>query len=105
MARKKQWVDKKCCDWDTFLDSLLASARRLNFPLLLINRCEARHYWRRYSCTGHEVVLMQRSREMQEALYNGYGEPPSPGGSGGDERGGGPDRPVSPVPRTPVGAV
>jgi hypothetical protein len=94
MVRKKRWIDRRCCDWDTFLDSLLASARRLNFPLLLINRCEARHFWRRYGCTGHEVVLMQRGRELQDAGYAGYGEPPQASDGGND--GGGPVAPPSP---------
>lgn len=98
---RKRWVDKRCCDWDTFLDSLLASAQRLKFPIILINRCEARHAWRSYSCTGHEVVLTQRARELQDALYSGYGEPPI---SGGGDGGGGkdPDAPLQPNAPRPI---
>lgn len=61
----------------------MVAAQRLNFPLILVNRCEARRYWRLYSCTGYEALLVQRNREMNDALYLGYGEPPEQGGSGG----------------------
>lgn len=101
MARKKRWVDRRCCDWETFLTGLMGSARRLNFPLLLINWCEARHCWRHYACTGHEVVLMQRGREMQDALYNGYGEPPGGGANGGGDGG----KPRQPQPIKPFALV
>lgn len=69
MARDKAWIDRRCCDWDTFLCSVMAAAERLKFPLLLINRCEARSHWRRYGCTGAEVVRMQRAREINSAIY------------------------------------
>jgi len=69
MARKKPWIDRRCCDWDTFLCGLMAAAQRLKFPLILVNRCEARHYWRRYACTGAEVIKMQRAREINAGLY------------------------------------
>lgn len=93
--RKRPWIDRRCCDWDTFLTSLMAAAHRERFPLLLVNRCEARRYWREHSCTGAEVIKMQRAREMNEALYNGYGEPPL---NDGDQRGGGDGGgPISPV--------
>lgn len=97
MARASKWVDLRCCDWDTFLSSLMVAAQRLNFPLILVNRPEARSYWRRYSCTGYEALLVQRNREMNDALYLGYGEPPVQGGSGG----GNPNNP-SPLPPAPV---
>lgn len=71
MTRKKLWVDRRCCDWDTFLTGLMAAAHRSGFPLLLVDRCEARRYWRQHSCTGAEVIRMQRAREMNDALYNG----------------------------------
>jgi len=106
MARKKRWVDRRCCDWDTFLCSVMASAARLKFPVLLINRCEARRYWRHYGCTGHEVVLMQHCREVNAALYNGYGEPPGrgkrpdDGGNGGS--GGTPVKPSGRNPNRPL---
>ena len=45
------------------------AAERTRFPLILVNRCEARRYWRRYSCTGAEVIQMQRIREVNEAQY------------------------------------
>jgi hypothetical protein len=92
MTQNKRWPDRRCCDWEVFLSGLMRSAERLNFPLLLINWCEARRWWRQYACTGHEVVLMQRGREMQDALYNGYGEPPIGGGNGSGDGG---------TPRTP----
>lgn len=89
------WVDRRCCDWDTFLDSLLAAARRTGFPILLVDRCEARRYWRRHSCTGAEVIRMQHAREADAALYNGIGEPPVAGdGGGGDRPSPSPDRPL-----------
>ncbi|HCF7071156.1 TPA: hypothetical protein NIJ37_003515 [Pseudomonas aeruginosa] len=103
MARKKRkapWIDRRCCDWDTFLSSLMAAAQRQLFPLLLVNWCEARRYWRQHSCTGAEVIQMQRAREVNEALYNGYGEPPANGGSHGG--GAGPVSPVRPSPIKPV---
>lgn len=103
MARKKrkaQWIDRRCCDWDTFLCSLMAAAERQQFPLLLVNWCEARRFWRQYSCTGAEVIRMQRAREMNDALYNGYGEPPASGRSQGG--GGGPVIPIKPSPIKPV---
>lgn len=101
--RKKPWVDRRCCDWNTFLTGLMGAAQRLQFPMLLVNWCEARRYWRRYSCTGMEVIKMQRAREMNEALYNGYGEPP---GSGGNPGGGnGPVKPVRPSPIKPFTLV
>ena len=96
-TRKALWVDRRCCDWDTFLTSLMRAAQRLKFPLLLVNRCEARQYWRRYGCTGAEVIHMQRARELKEVIYDGYGKPPANGGNGGD----GPTRPVMPVPVGP----
>lgn len=103
MARASKWVDLRCCDWEVFLSSLMVAAQRLNFPLILVNRCEARSYWRRYSCTGYEALLVQRNREMNDALYLGYGEPPALGESGG----GSPIDPTSPAPspvpgRSPV---
>ncbi|UZS74302.1 hypothetical protein OQB66_08340 [Pseudomonas syringae] len=69
MVRKKAWIDRRCCDWDTFLCGVMDAAHRLNFPLILVNWCEARSHWRRYSCTGAEVVKMQRSREINSAIY------------------------------------
>lgn len=69
MAGKKKWIDRKCCDWDTFLCSVMAAAEQLKFPLILINACEARHYWRHYGSTGAEVVVMQRNRELDDATY------------------------------------
>lgn len=98
--RKAPWIDRRCCDWDTFLSSLMVAAQRQQFPLLLVNWCEARRYWRQHSCTGAEVIQMQRTREMNEALYNGYGEPPASGGNQGG--GGGPVCPVRPSPIKPV---
>lgn len=97
MARASKWVDLRCCDWDTFLSSLMVAAQRLSFPLILVNRCEARSYWRRYSCTGYEALLVQRNREIHDALYLGYGEPPEQRGSGG-----GRPKDPSPQPPTPV---
>lgn len=98
MPLKNQWVDRRCCDWDTFLDGLMAAAHRMGFPLLLVDRCEARRYWRRHSCTGAEVIRMQRAREMDAALYNGFGEPPR---SDNDPDSGQPT-PLPPSPITPV---
>ncbi len=105
MARKKRratWIDRRCCDWDAFLSSLMAAAQRRRFPLLLllVNWCEARRYWRQHSCTGAEVIHMQYAREVNEALYNGYGEPPACGGNPGVS--GGPSSPVKPSPIKPV---
>ena len=97
-TRKAPWVDRRCCDWDTFLISLMAAAQHLKFPLLLVNRCEARRFWRRHGCTGAEVIIMQRARELDDALYNGYGLPPQ-GGDGGSN---GPKAPDSPRPKRPV---
>jgi len=80
----------------------MGAAQRLEFPLILVNWCEARSHWRRYSCTGADVIKMQRAREMNEALYNGYGEPPESGGKKSDDgSGGGPVRPVRPPPIKP----
>lgn len=103
--RKSPWIDRRCCDWDTFLTGLMGAAHRLNFPLLLVNRCEARRYWRRYGCTGAEVIKMQRAREMNQALYNGYGEPPRSGTDKDDDGGGGPRRPIQPSPIKPFSLV
>lgn len=69
MASKSKWIDRRCCDWDTFLCGVMKAAQRLKFPLILVNRCEARHYWRRHSCTGAEIVQMQRNRELNDAAY------------------------------------
>jgi len=69
MARNKAWIGLRCCDWGMFLCSVMAAAERLKFPILLINRCEARSHWRRYGCTRAEVVRMQRSREINSAIY------------------------------------
>lgn len=69
MAKKRKWVDRRCCDWDTFLTSLMAAAQRYRFPLILVNWCEARSYWRRHSCTGAEVIQMQRVREVSDGQY------------------------------------
>lgn len=100
--RKSPWIDRRCCDWDTFLTGLMGAAHRLQFPLLLVNWSEARRYWRRYSSTGAEVLKMQRAREMHAALYNGYGEPPEGRGTkGDDDGGGGPVTPVRPFPLKP----
>ena len=71
---KEIWIDRRCCDWDMFLFELIGTAYQMKFPLLLVNWREARRYWRRYSCTGAEVIKIQRAREINEALYNGYGE-------------------------------
>ena len=93
------WIDRKCCDWDSFLSSLMAAAQRMNFPLLLVDRCEARRYWRRHSCTGAEVIKMQRARELDAALYIRAGRPPD---SDGDQSGdNGPRSPVAPSPIRP----
>lgn len=75
MARKQPWIDRRCCDWDTFLCSLMAAAERLKFPLILVNNCEARRAWRRYGCTGAEAIKMQRNRVLGEAMYL-YSTPP-----------------------------
>lgn len=92
---REPWIDRRCCDWDTFLNSLMNAAQRMKFPLLLVDRCEARRFWRHHSCTGAEVIRMQRAREINAALYNGYGEPP---GTGGDQgRGNGPQNPARPA--------
>lgn len=99
--RKAPWIDRRCCDWDTFLTGLMGAAYRLGFPLILVNWSEARHYWRRYSCTGFEVIKIQRGREMDAALYNGYGEPPNAGGKDG----GGGGHPVRPSPKKPTSVV
>lgn len=64
-----KWVDRKCCDWDTFLTDVMGACERLKFPLVLIDRCAARRAWRRHSCTGAEVVKMQRLREIAQAEY------------------------------------
>lgn len=69
MAREQKWVDRRCCDWDTFLTSLMAAAQRSRFPLLLVNWYEARSYWRRNSCTGAEVIQMQRTRDANDGQY------------------------------------
>jgi hypothetical protein len=47
----------------------MGAAHRLKFPLILVNWCEARSHWRRYSCTGADVVKMQRAREINAAIY------------------------------------
>lgn len=80
MARKKPWIDRRCCDWDTFLSGVMGAAHRLQFPLILVNWCEARSHWRRYSCTGADVVKMQRAREINSATYL-YSTPPRGRGS------------------------
>ncbi|VVP60584.1 hypothetical protein [Pseudomonas fluorescens] len=90
MARKnckEMWIDRRCCDWDMFLFELIGTAYQMKFPLLLVNWCQARRYWRRYSCTGAEVIKIQRAREINETLYNGYGEPPSQSDNLGDDLG------------------
>lgn len=69
MASKSTWIDRRRCDWDTFLCGVMKAAQRLKFPLILVNRCEARHYWRHHSCTVAEVVQMQRNRELNDAAY------------------------------------
>jgi hypothetical protein len=99
--RKAPWIDRRCCDWDTFLTGLMGAAHRLSYPLILVNWCEARRYWRRYSCTGTEVIKMQRGREMNDALYNGYGEPPNRGGNSGNGGGTGSPKPFKPSPIKP----
>jgi hypothetical protein len=77
MARKNHkelWIDRRCCDWDMFLFELIGTAYQMKFPLLLVDWCQARRYWRRYSCTGADVIKIQRAREINETMYNGYGE-------------------------------
>jgi len=69
VTSKSKWVDRRCCDWDTFLCSVMNAAQRLKFPLILVNWCEARHTWRHHSCTGAEAVRMQRNRELNDAAY------------------------------------
>lgn len=69
MVRNKAWIDRRCCDWDTFLTGVMGAAHRLKFPLILVNWCEARSHWRRYGCTGADVVKMQRGREINSAIY------------------------------------
>lgn len=69
MSRKNPWIDRRCCDWDTFLCGLMRACERLQFPIILVDWCEARRYWRRHGCTGFEVIKMQRTREMNAALY------------------------------------
>jgi hypothetical protein len=78
MARKSQkelWIDRRCCDWDMFLFELIGTAYQIKFPLLLVNWCQARRYWRRYSYTGAEVIKIQCAREISKAMYSGFGEP------------------------------
>lgn len=103
--RMEPWVDRRCCDWDTFFTSLLHAAEKLKFPLLLVNRCEARRCWRKYSCTGAEVIRMQRNREMNDALYNGYGDFPDDGRNQNKGGGSGPINPVKPPPVKPSALV
>lgn len=69
MQRTPKWVDRRCCDWDTFLGSVMKACQKLGFPLILVNWCEARRYWRTYSCTGADIIRMQRSRELNLAAY------------------------------------
>lgn len=78
--RKAPWIDRRCCDWDTFLSSLMAAAQRRRFPLLLVNWCEARRYcqrgnvqriwrasrkwwksWWRWACEPYEAISNQAS--------------------------------------------
>lgn len=66
---KEKWVDRRCCDWDTFLTSLMRACEKLKFPLILINWRMARRDWRRYGMTGAEVVKMQRNAELPNAEY------------------------------------
>lgn len=47
----------------------MAAAQRSRFPLILVNWYEARSYWRRNSCTGAEVIQMQRTREANDGQY------------------------------------
>ena len=54
---------RKCCDWDTFLWGFLDAARRRRFPLILVNRCEARKLWRHWACTGAEALTMIANQE------------------------------------------
>lgn len=83
MTRKQPWIDRRCCDWDTFLTSLMAAAHRRQFPLILVNWCEARRDWRRHGCTGGEVIQMQRDRELNAWGLLDTGEGPRRGGDGG----------------------
>lgn len=101
--RKSPWIDLRCCDWDTFLTGLMGAAHRLQFPLLLVNWCDARRHWRRYSATGAEVIKAQRAIEVNAGSYCGYGEPPDKGDHPGD--GGGPRPPIQPSPIKPFSLV
>jgi hypothetical protein len=63
------WIDRRCCNFDTFLCDVMRACERLKFPLILVDWCEARRYWRRYGCTGAEVVKMQRAKEINDGIY------------------------------------
>ena len=61
-------------------------------------------HWRRYSCTGSQALQMQRAREMNAALYNGYGDGLG-GGPNEDDDHNGPKWPVQPEPIKPLSSV
>lgn len=50
-----------CCTFSTFMGSFIEAARREKFPLILVNRLEARQHWRQ-GLTGAEALLMQWHR-------------------------------------------
>jgi len=52
-----------CCNFDTFLNSLCSAARKTKFPLLLVDRLQARKHWRK-GMTGYEALITQRNQQM-----------------------------------------
>ncbi|SEG13922.1 hypothetical protein [Marinobacterium lutimaris] len=64
-----------CCEFSTFLEGFLSSARRNKVPLVCINRLQARRHWR-MGMTGNEALLTQRMELAREGEYNAL----TPGG-------------------------
>lgn len=98
IKKKKRWIDRRCCDWDTFLNSFTKAAEIKRFPLLMVDRMQARSDWRRYGMTGHEALIMQYNRALEE-LYDFGSEPPK--GRRDDDRGPDSDPPM-PKPKQPL---
>lgn len=57
-----------CCTFSTFMGSFIEAARREKFPLILVNRLEARQHWRQ-GLTGAEALLMQKVKNQMEGEY------------------------------------
>ena len=62
---RKPRFNNACCSWDTFLDGFLKSASQKGLPLLIVDRCKARRFWRE-GLTGAEAVHMIRSELLKE---------------------------------------